>query len=151
MEMSSSTLIIGRTEDATRMSKARTLEKWPHLELDPIDVVALAKLCVFVTGDRYDTVIKSFVNQTPKQPDVEPWDFENLLNPVMLIPERYVHALADMEDEDLPKLAKKWCAIEEFKFYKFDPKDIEGNLRDCRKFAARCLKAKRSLLFLLAP
>ena len=77
--MSDAFLIKGRTEDATRISKAASLKKWPHLQVDPVlDMVPLAKLCVFLTGDKYDDTVRSFVNQMPKQPDVEPWDFENL-------------------------------------------------------------------------
>ena len=45
----------------------------------------------------YDTIIKCFTDQTPEQPDVRPWDVENLLDPVFLIPEPYVRALSTMK------------------------------------------------------
>ena len=51
----------------------------------------------------------------------------------------------------MPKKAKQWCAIPEFSFYKFDPKDMQLDLRNYRDFAAKCIKAKKSMLFLLAP
>jgi hypothetical protein len=146
--MSSSYLVIGRTDEALRISKAASLKKWPHL-VDAVDMVPLAKLGVFLTGDKYDKVIDSFVDQTPEQPDVEPWDFENLLNPVYLIPEAYVHAMADMRDEDLPALAKKWSKIEEFKWHRPDPSDLQDLLVRLRAFAGDCIKKKKSLLLLL--
>lgn len=148
--MSDAFLIIGRTEDASRISKAPSLKKWPHLQVDPVlDMVPLAKLCVFLTRDKYDVIISSFVNQTPNQPDVEPWDFENLLNPVLLIPEHYVCAIATMEDDQLPAIAKNLCALPELKFYKIDPSDMSELLGRHREFAAQCLKAKKSMLLLL--
>ena len=133
------------------MATARTLQEWPHLELDPVEAVALAKLCVFLTGDDYGAVFKSFVDQTPPQPDVQPWDFENLIPPVLLIPERYVRGLAAMEDKQIPKLAKQWCAIPELSLYEFGPQDVQFYLLSCRELAANCLKSEKSMLFLLAP
>jgi hypothetical protein len=148
--MSDAFLIIGRTVGASRISKAPSLKKWPHLQVDPIvDMVPLAKLCVFLTGDQYDVIISSFVNQTPNQPGVEPWDFENLLNPVLLIPEHYVSAIATMEDDQLPDVAKKMCALPELRFYNLDPSDVSELLGRYREFAAQCLKAKKSMLLLL--
>jgi hypothetical protein len=146
--MSSTYLVIGRTDEALRMSKAVSLKKWPHL-VDAADMVPLAKLCAFLSGDKYDKVIGSFVDQIPEQPDVEPWDFENLLSPVYLIPEAYVRAIADMRDEDLPALAKKWSKIEEFKWHKPDPSDLQDQLVSLRAFAGECIKKKKSLLLLL--
>jgi hypothetical protein len=148
--MSDAFLIIGRTDDALRISKSLSLKKWPHLQVDPVlDLVPLAKLCVLLTGDKYDVIVRSFVNQTPNQPDVEPWDFENLLNPVLLIPEHYVSAIATMDDDRLPATAKKMCALPELEFYKIDPSDMSERLESYRAFAAQCLKAKKSMLLVL--
>ena len=148
--MSDAFFIIGRIEDASRISKASSLKKWPHLQVDPVlDMVPLAKLCVILTGDKYDGIISSFVKQTPNQPDVEPWDFEKLLNPVLLIPKHYVSAIATMEDDKLPAIARELCALPELKFYKFDPSDMAELLGRYREFAAQCLKAKKSMLLLL--
>lgn len=139
----STTLIIGQPKDATRMAKS-SLAKWPTLPIDPVDMVAFAKLLAFISGDKYAKVIDSLVDQTPEQPDVEPWDFENLINPVFLIPERYVQALATLPDAQLAKLAKKWNAIEELQWYKFELGDLEATLASYRDFAAKCLKKKQS-------
>ena len=143
-------LIIGKSKDALRMSKASSLDKWPHVVIDPLDMVPQAKLYAMLTGDDYSTVIDSFTKVTPEQPDVEPWDLENLINPVYLIQEKYVRALAEMKEDKLLALAKKWCAIEELKWYKFDPKDIKENLVEYRRFAAKCLNSKLSMLMLIA-
>ncbi|MBA4190758.1 MAG: hypothetical protein C0467_22460 [Planctomycetaceae bacterium] len=148
--MSDAFLILGRTVDALRISKAPSLKKWPHLQVDPVlDMVPLAKLCVFLTGDKYDAIIGSFANQTPDQPEVEPWDIENLLNPVLLIPRHYISAIATMEDDQVTTLAKKMCALPELKFYKIDPSDMSERLGRYREFAAQCLKKKKSMLLLL--
>ena len=109
---------------------------------------AAAKLCVFLPA-QYDVVINSFVNQTPSPPDVEPWDFENLLNPVVLIPEHYVSAIATMEDDRLLAVAKKMCALPELSFYKIEPTDMGERLGWYRDFAAQSLKAKKPMLLLL--
>jgi len=148
--MSDAFLIIGRTKDASRISKASSLKKWAYLQVDPfLDMVPLAKFCVLLTGDKYDVIISSFVNQTPNSPNVEPWDFEKLVNPVLLIPEHYVSAIATMDDDQLPIIAKKMCALPELKFYKTDPSDMRAHLRRYREFAEKCLKAKKSMLLLL--
>src|SRR5262245_57641870 len=109
--MSTVHLIIGQRKDATRMAKG-SLKEWPNLAIDPMDNVSLAKLFVLLTGTDYDAIIGSFTKETPEQPDVEPWDLENLVFPVYSIPEQYVRALANMRDEDLPTLANEWCKIE---------------------------------------
>src|SRR5690349_4458068 len=111
--MSTVHLIIGQSKDAMRMATG-SLRKWPNLAIDPIDNLSLAKLFVILTDIDYDTIIGSFTKETPDQPDVEPWDFENLIFPVYSIPDRYVRALASMRDEDLPAYTEKWCKIEEF-------------------------------------
>src|SRR5262245_27350812 len=118
--MSTVHLIIGQSKDAERMSRG-SLKEWPNLAIDPIDDVSLAKLLVLITGDDYNAIIDSFTNQIPEQPDVEPWEIDKLLFPVCLIPRKYVRALATMKDEHLPALAQQWSAIEEFKWYKFEP------------------------------
>lgn len=128
-----------------------SLMEWPNLAIDPIDNVSLAELFVKLTGTDYDTIIASFTCETPEQPGVEPWDLENLIFPVYSIPERYVLALANMRDEDLPALADEWSKIEVLQWYKFDPSDLKDQLVSFREFAAECLNRKQSLLIYLAP
>jgi hypothetical protein len=148
--MSTIHLIIGDSRDTTRMSQG-PLKEWPNLAIDPIDNVSLAKLFALLTGDSYDTIIGSFLKMTPDQPDVEPWDIENLIPPVLLIPERYVSALAGVRDELLLALAGEWGGIEEFSWYRFDPRGLRDQLACFRDFASQCLAAKKSLLLYLAP
>jgi len=148
ISMSSSYLVLARTEDALSISKAESLKKWPHV-IDLVDMVPLAKLCVLLTGDKYDAVIDSFIKQTPDQPDVESWDFENLISPVFLIPDSCVRAIAGMRAEDLPALSETWSKIEEFKWYNYDLSDITDQLVRLRKFSAECIKKKKSMLLLL--
>jgi hypothetical protein len=143
-------LIIGPREDAARMARA-ALREWSNLAIDPIDNVSLARLFVLLTGTNYDTVAGSFTRETPAQPDVESWDFENLIFPVYSIPEQYVRALANVRDEDLATLANEWSKIEEFKWYGFDPDDLKDQVASFREFAAKCIKEKQSLLIYLAP
>jgi hypothetical protein len=148
--MSTVHLIIGQRADATRMATG-SLAEWPNLAIDPIDTVSLGKLLVLLTGADYHTIVDSFTLETPEQPDVEPWDFDNLIFPVYSIPEQYVRALANMRDEDLSTFANEWSKIEEFKWYSFDPNDLRDQLRSFRRFAAECAKAELSLLIYLAP
>jgi hypothetical protein len=143
-------LVMAKSKDALAVAKHPTLEKWPNIPTDPIEIVELTKLLAFLTGDTYKTIFDSYTKLTPKQPDVEPWDFENLVNPVFLVPEPHVRALASMEDDKMLGLAKKWCAIEEMKFYKFDAADLKQTLAEYREFAAKCLRKKLSLLILVA-
>ena len=55
----------------------------------------MAKLFALLTGTDYDAIAGSFALETPEQPDVEPWDLENLIFPVNSIPEEYVRALGE--------------------------------------------------------
>jgi hypothetical protein len=148
--MSTVHLIVGRAEDATNMATS-SLEKWPNLAIDPVCNVALAKLFVILTGTEYQTIIDSFQQETPDQPDVEPWDLENLIFPVDSIPEQYVRALANMRDENLSEIADKWRRIEELAWYKLDLSDVKDQLVAFRELAAQCIAQGESLLIYLAP
>ena len=143
-------LVMAKSKDALRVAKHPTLEMWRNIPTDPIEVVELVKLLVMLTKEKFRTIFDSFEKLTPEQPDVEPWDFENLINPVFAVPEKYVRALAEMEEDRMLGIAKKWCAIEELKFYKLDPADLKRTIAEYRDFAAKCLKKKLSLLILVA-
>ena len=149
--MSSTDLIIATLDDAPHISG----ESWsptdqPTLSIDPVDNVSLTQLLRLVTSQDYQAIMGKFNDLTPAQPNVEPWDMDDLLAQVLAVPDEYVRTIANLQDSQLSSLAEDWSATEELARYKFQPADMVDLLSALRAFAAQCLDARRSLLMRLA-
>src|SRR5262245_54177269 len=101
----------------------------PGLDVKGIDLVKIGTLHALLAGRDFDPSLQGFPMVSGEESEDGPWVFR--------CPDDLITRLAAVSDTDVPRVATRWAATEEFRLDGWDPGEVAVAFRKMRDFARR--------------
>ncbi|MBA4192088.1 MAG: hypothetical protein C0467_29265 [Planctomycetaceae bacterium] len=154
-ELSSTCLVVASPDEAHDVALDFSTRRWPSLSIDPYDT-ALHVLVAHLTSRTLQEVFASLHDLTPKlegAETAEPWDERFWVACVHQLPDDYITAVVNIQDNAIPAIVAWWYGIEELTWsrrraHNFTEQAVGEDFRRIRDFLGAA--AKQSVLMRLS-
>lgn len=132
-----SNLVVAPEGDAQKVARTDVpSQTLGGIDIKGIDTIKFCQLHAMLTGKSYDDLISGY-DAVAEESEDGPWVFR--------VPPELVSRLAGLQAHELPQIAKKWAAIEEFTADGWTEADVSNALTSIANLSKKALSPGQAL------